>query len=201
MSLYNFAKICILRSVSRKAFSTFRIGQGSFLKLQFWRTFNKVSGIGQENPRNPLSTFHAQTFNTVNWVTKLSEKTEGLKRRLGWSYPKTRKYRKEDLTAISGGHGYLKLDTLGCCKSIMISLAITAGVSQGTPRNYNCSRKGWEVKWVWAGSSLQTQHQSLPFAKPTKILLPKDCILSHVSDIQVSNSTDYQKFPVKTPIV
>lgn len=45
----------------------------------------------------------------MSWVTKFSEKMEGLKKGLGWSYPKTRKCMKEGLTTVSGGHRHLQI--------------------------------------------------------------------------------------------
>ena len=97
--------------MSRKYASTFRVGQGSFFRL-FFRGYltKRQSGTDQKSSMNPLLIFHAQKFNAMNWVTQLSEKIEGLRKGLEWFYPKTRKYRKEGLTTVSGGcdHLYLK---------------------------------------------------------------------------------------------
>ena len=101
-------KICIKTAVSVKYVSIFGVGQGSFFKLIFRGHFTKYqSGTGQ-NTMNLLLTFHAQKFNAMSWVAKLSEKLEGrVKKRPGQSYLKIRKYKKEGPSTVSGGHSHL----------------------------------------------------------------------------------------------
>ena len=109
MSDYDkFVKICIKTGVSVKYVSIFGDGQGSFLKLIFKGHFTKYqSGTGQ-NTMNLLLTFHAQKFNAMSWVAKLSEKLEGrVKKWPGQSYLKIRKYKKEGPSTVSGGRSHL----------------------------------------------------------------------------------------------
>lgn len=73
-------------------------------------------------------------------MTKLSEKIEGLKGK------KIRKYKKEGITTVLGDHGHLHLRCSGPSENIMISVAVTAGVNQGTPEPNTALSEGFESR-------------------------------------------------------
>lgn len=57
------------------------------------------------------------------------KRQRGLKRDPGWPYPKTRKYRKEAAYCYSRLHDPLRLRCSCLLQSVMVSLAVTVGVS------------------------------------------------------------------------
>lgn len=88
--------------------------------------FNRVSVRNWSGER--LLTLHPEKFNSMDWETKWLEEIEGLKRGPGVVLSKGHKIQERKSQETMAICVY---DGLGCCNSIIVSLAITKGVSQG----------------------------------------------------------------------
>lgn len=173
--------------MSVKYVSIFGVGQGSFFKLIFRGHFTKYqSGTGQ-NTMNLLLTFHAQKFNAMSWVAKLSEKLEGrVKKRPGQSYLKIRKYKKEGPSTVSGGHSHLYQR---CSWHLQEHHGFFCCCCHWRSESMQCqsltlhSVKELEVEWGCLVPASNTVLVALIGRVKRILLLAKDHILFHALDI------------------